>query len=177
MSARVHGAIHVLGERPSGLVVGRSSPDEGVGGRGGSGRTHGECKAADVSIIVVSERDWSDDPDREVGSWYEPTQADARRGVFARPDAGGTEEMPAVPGLVRWWSPVWYVSVAGWGRRERKSAIPFGHTFPVLQRICLVGEELQLTLDAGVVLVYLGDKLDRLVVGIGDELGRPKITA
>ena len=68
--------------------------------------------------------------------------------------------------------------MVGWlGKAEEEVSVAVGCTFPVLQRVCVGGEELQLTLDAGVVLAYFVDILGHLVVGVDDELGRSKETA
>ena len=85
--------------------------------------------------------------------------------------------MLTVSGLVRRLSPVRSVSVTGWGTWERKSALPLAEPFRVLHRVYERREKLQPAPDAGIVLAYLGDVLDRLIVRACAELGRLKVTA
>ena len=172
-SASVHGAVlRGSGERPGGVVVGRNRPDEGFGGRGGHGGTPGGSKAAGVAVVVVSEGDWSDDRDGKGGSWYEPTQADARHGGFARREAAGTDEVDAHGVGAGQAVGSSAVGVGGWlGEAGEEVGVTIGRTFPVLQRVRVRGEELQPTLHAGVVLADLCDVLERLMVGVDDEIG------
>ena len=67
--------------------------------------------------------------------------------------------------LVRRLCPVRSRSVAGCGGRE---------TIAVLQSIAVGRGELQPTLNASIVLVDLGDTLERFVVGVDQELRGPE---
>ena len=70
------------------------------------------------------------------------------------------------------------VGVGGWLRKAGEEIIvAVGRTLLVLLRVCISGEELQPTLDAGVVLAYFGDILERLVVGVDTEFGGSKVIA
>ena len=177
-SAGVHGASRGLAERSGGGDVGRNRPDEGLGGEESAGGIHAGSQAAEVAKVVVGEGDWSDDRDGEGGRGHEPTQADARHGGFARREATGTDEVDAHgvgAGKAVGSSAVGF---GGWlGEAGKEIGVCVGRAFAVLQRVCERGEELQPALDAGVVLAYFGDVLERFVVRLDSEFCRPKVTA
>ena len=176
--ASVHGAIRGSGERPGGVVVGRNRPDEGFVGRGSPEEPMEGPRRRKVAKVVVSEGDWSDERDWKGGTWYDPTQTDARHGGFARHEAAGTDDIDdhGVRACQAVGSNA--VGVGDWlGKAGNEVGAAVSRTFPVLQLVCAGGEELQPTQDAGVVLAYFGDILERLVVGVNDELGGAMVTA
>ena len=82
-----------------------------------------------------------------------------------------------VSGLVRRLGPVRLRSVAGCGRQEMKSALPFDEPFSDTPSLVVCGEESQPDLYAGGVLADLCGVLTRLVIRVDGKLGRPGMTA
>ena len=83
--------------------------------------------------------------------------------------------MPTVSGPIRRLRPVLSASVAGWGRKEVGVAV--GRPSSIFEGVGVCGEELEPAPNAGVMLAYLGDALERLVVLVDVELGGPKVAA
>ena len=59
----------------------------------------------------------------------------------------------------------------------KEIGVTIGRAFSLVQRVDGRGEELQPSMDAGVVLAYLGDVLERLVVRVYVELDGSRVTA
>ena len=70
--------------------------------------------------------------------------------------------MPTVSGPVRRLRPVLSASVARWGSRERKSALPLVVS-SIFEGVGVCGEELEPAPNAAVMLAYLGDSIAYLI--------------
>ena len=78
--------------------------------------------------------------------------------------------------LIRRLGPARSASVASWGRAGKDLGVTVGGTVPVLQRVCVDGDELQQTLDAALCSPTSGILSSALGSGVDDELRGLKMT-
>jgi len=63
------------------------------------------------------------------------------------------------------------------GKSGKEVGVAVGRPSSIFEGVGVCGEELKPTPNAGVMLAYLGDALERLVVGVDAELGGPEVAA
>ena len=139
---------------------------------------HAGSEAAEVAEVVVGAGEWGDGVERVGGLKDEPTQANT---TGKRLDWGETASLDEVDV-----DGVWAGEAVGAGSVEvgswlweagKEVGVAVGRAFPVLQGVGVCGEELQPALYTGVVFADLGDVLQRFMVGVDEELGRPKMAS
>ena len=109
---------------------------------------------------------------------YEPTQADTRGRRLARGEATGADEVDADG--VGTGKAVASGSVGFGGRlgeSGKEVGVAVGRLSSTFEGVGVCGEELEPAPNAGVMLAYLGDALERLVVGVDAELWGPEVAA